>query len=120
MHWLLKNGEMSKSYGHSCDTFRAVVEHSGFHPDQFDGDVVQLPLFSAFATGLERANEGDPVEGIVEKFKILLEVGADPELDLGNGLSSLGVCKTVLSRYDFSGRSPDSRNGRKDCGWRWI
>ena len=91
----------------SSKTFQAIVEHRSFEPNQFDGNVLsKVPLIAAFATCMSRTDQGDPMEGLVQKFKILLDVGADPELDLGGGRTPLNSLSTGLDRFDFSGRSP--------------
>ena len=98
----------------TCRQFRALVEHSSFEPNRFDGDSSHMALLFAFLTAFvsNRALEADndnpsPADTLVRKFKILLDVGADPELVLGaGGQTVLEVTKLMLNSFEALGRYP--------------
>ena len=81
----------------SCKTFRAVVEHPSFdanRPVEVAGQVF-TPLFYAFRRTVGEQNLAERQKR-VEKFKILLHVGAKPELGTGIIPSPLDSAKSFL------------------------
>ena len=84
---------------HSYKTFRAMVEHPSFdanRPLEVFGRMV-APLFDAFRRTIEEQNP-EKRQKRVEKFKVLLDVGADPELSTDINPSPLDCAKIVLRR----------------------
>ena len=82
----------------SCKTFRAVVEHSSFdanRPFELTGHAMWLPLIYAYTRAIRNANPGDR-QNKLEKFKILLDAGADPELSTNARPSPLDIAKSFL------------------------
>ena len=106
----------------SCRNFRAFVKHSSFDPNQYDGfrTISNLPILVAFtsciataefiasrstaSTSQEEKIARSWMDVKFEKFKILLEVGADPELDLGVDIN-VGILDIVRHFLANSGGS---------------
>ena len=86
----------------SCKSFRAMVEHPSFYanrPFEISGQVF-TPLFYAFRRTIE---DQDPKkrQKKVEKFQILLDVGADPELAIPSPLDNAkSFLRRVIARRD--------------------
>ena len=95
----------------SCKNFRALIGHSSFEPNRFDGDPSHMALLFAFSfafvfTRAENDNQAS-ADILVRKFKILLDVGANPELVLGaEGHTVLEVTKVILYSLEDSGTNP--------------
>ena len=52
-------------------------------------------------------DSASPADMVVRKFKILLDVGADPELVLGaGGQTVLDITKLMLNSFEESGTNP--------------
>ena len=98
----------------NCKNFRALVEHSSFEPNRLDGDSTDMALVPlAFALIIAFVSTS-PITGtynpasadiLVRKFKILLDVGADPELVLGAG-TVLEDTKVMLSQFEAADTNP--------------
>ena len=94
----------------SCRNFRDVIEHSSFEPNRNSDSVVDMPIFFAFLTGAHTVDENNPASTnlLIRKFKVLLDVGADPELVLGTagGQTPLVIAKLILGSLEESGINP--------------
>ena len=108
---------MYESQNCNCKNFRALVEHSSFDPNRLDGDSTDMALvplvfalMTAFVstspiTGTYRSYNSASADILVRKFKILLDVGADPELVLGAG-TVLEDTKVMLSQFEAADTNP--------------
>ena len=93
----------------TCNNFRALLEHSSFEPNTFHGKASDFPILVAFLGGVFDADKdsASPADMVVRKFKILLDVGADPELVLGaGGRTLLDITKLMLNSFEESGTNP--------------
>ena len=98
----------------TCKNFRSLVEHSSFEPNRFNGDTSHMALLFAFVTAfvtarLIEAYTDNPASAdmLVRKFKILLDVGADPELVMGDGGETvLEFNKLMLRQFQEADTNP--------------
>ena len=82
----------------SSKIFRAVVEHSSFdanRPFESTRHAMRSPLSYAFMRATRNSNPGDR-QKTRGKFKVLLDVGADPELGTDITRSPLDFAKNVI------------------------
>ena len=95
----------------TCRHFRALVEHSSFEPNRFDGDSMHTALLFAFIDAFVEADNDNQasvdIDLLVRKFKILLDVGADPELVLNTGGQTvLDISKLMLRNLEENDANP--------------
>ena len=83
----------------SCKTFRAVVEHPSFDADRpFELDLIGRLVAPLIFTFVQTMSDQSPEkrQKKLEKFKILLDVGADPGLSIDTNPSPLDSAKSFL------------------------
>ena len=96
----------------SCKTFRAVIEHGSFDPNGHNGGDVPVLLW-ALAHCMSEARKGAPTERMIEKFKVLMEVGADPAFEQNGHPSPLSVSKALMESLDEDSQSRPLEVGRQ-------